>query len=187
MVETISPVVYGGRRTGYWISWTLHALGAVLAAASMGALLAAIGAALRAPWGAAGVAFVIVVAALVTLRDLFSLGIPLPQMRRQVPEWWRSFFSLPMTSFLYGLGLGVGFYTSLSVGTLVVVWAVALASGEPALGAALTAPFGLGRALSVAWADFERLESGRGQRSLERANGFASLLIAATTALVFTA
>ena len=186
MVETISPVVYGGRTAGYWISWTLHALGAVIAAASIGALLAVAGAALRAPWGVAGLTFVIAVAVLVSLRDLFSLDIPLPQMRRQVPEWWRSFFSLPLTSFLYGLGLGVGFYTSLSVGTLVVVWAVSFASGEPGWGAALTAPFGLGRALSVAWADFERLETGRGQRTLDRINGLASLLIAATVAITYT-
>jgi hypothetical protein len=47
------------------------------------------------------------------------------------------------------MGLGVGFFTFLAHGTLVVVSAAALASGRPALGAVLLAPFGLARGLSA--------------------------------------
>src|SRR4029450_14056998 len=72
-----------------------------------------------------------------------------PQLRRQVPQWWRTFFSVPVAAFLYGAGLGVGFLTYLAHGTLVVVAVAAVASGKPLVGAALLAPFGLARGLSV--------------------------------------
>jgi hypothetical protein len=54
---------------------------------------------------------------------------------------------------LYGAGLGIGFLTYLSAGTLVVVALAAIASGSPAAGALIVAPFGLVRGLSaiVAW------------------------------------
>src|SRR5687767_12564692 len=98
MVETISPVVYGGRTPSYWSTLLLHLLAAAGAAALIGALLGAIGAVLGAPWGAAGVFVVVAVAAVYAVRDLFRLRIPLPDLGRQVPEWWRTFFSRPVTS-----------------------------------------------------------------------------------------
>jgi len=75
--------------------------------------------------------------------------VPVPQLRRQVPQWWRTFFSVPVAAFLYGAGLGVGFLTYLAHGTLVVVAVAAAASGTPLMGAALVAPFGLARGMSV--------------------------------------
>jgi hypothetical protein len=63
---------------------------------------------------------------------------------------------------LYGAGLGVGFFTYLAHGTLVVVGAAAFAGGRPALGALLVAPFGLVRGLSAATAwDATSPERGR--------------------------
>ena len=47
------------------------------------------------------------------------------------------------------MGLGVGFLTYLTHGTLVVVAVAAAASGRPVVGATLVAPFGLARGLSV--------------------------------------
>ena len=53
MVETITPVVYGGR--GRWVgALAVHVLGATLTAALFGAALGATGAALGAPYGRAG-------------------------------------------------------------------------------------------------------------------------------------
>jgi hypothetical protein len=75
--------------------------------------------------------------------------VPLPNLRRQVPEWWRTFFSPPAAASLYGLGLGVGFFTYLSFGTLVAVVCMAAASGSAAVGALVVAPFGVARGLSV--------------------------------------
>jgi hypothetical protein len=149
MVETIVPVVHGGRRRRYWQAVALHALGAVVAAAALGALLGALGALLSAPWGTAGLIALAAVAALYALREAVGLPVPVPDRHRQVPDWWRTFFSPRVASLLYGVGLGVGFLTFLTFGTFVAVATAAVVSGDPLLGAALCAPFGIARALSV--------------------------------------
>src|SRR5688500_3932578 len=150
MVETITPVVHRGRRSRWAIVLGLHVGGAAAAAGAFGAVLGAIGSALGAPWGAAGLAAIAVIGALYLAREAFDLPIPVPQLRRQVPDWWRTFFPFAPAAFLYGMGLGVGFFTFLAHGTLVVVSAAALASGRPVLGAVLLAPFGLARGLGAA-------------------------------------
>lgn len=150
MVETITPVVHGERRSRWAIVLALHVAGAAAAAGAFGAVLGATGSALGAPWGAAGLVAIATVGALYLAREAFGLPIPVPQLRRQVPDWWRTFFPFAPAAFLYGLGLGVGFFTFLAHGTLVVVSVAALASGRPALGAVLLAPFGLARGLSAA-------------------------------------
>ena len=90
-----------------------------------------------------------------------------PQLRRQVPDWWREFFPWPVAAFLYGAGLGVGFFTYLSHGTLVVVALAALASGDPLVGAAIVRPFGLVRGLSAARAARVRSQQ-ESQRLVDR-------------------
>ena len=150
MVETINPVVYGGSRSRYRTALTLHVLGATAAAAVFGAALAGLGSLLGAPWGAAGVLAVAFSAGLYLLREAFGVPIPVLEARRQVPDWWRTFFSRNVTAFLYGAGVGIGFFTYLGHGTLLVVSIAATASGRPLVGALLLAPFGLGRALSIA-------------------------------------
>jgi hypothetical protein len=149
MVETITPVVHGGRKRNYWISVVLHALGASLSAALFGLVLGGIGALLRAPWGQAGAVLVAVVAIMYAVREAFGLPIPLPDRHAQVPQWWRDFFSTPVSSFLYGAGLGIGFFTFLRFGTYVAVALAALLSGSPLVGLLLCLPFGLTRGLSV--------------------------------------
>ncbi|HEX6230497.1 MAG TPA: MauE/DoxX family redox-associated membrane protein [Actinomycetota bacterium] len=149
MVETITPVVHGGRRSRWALFLAMHAAGATLAAAAFGALLGGLGALLGAPWGWPGALLVATIAGLYLAREAFGLPVPVPQLRRQVPDWWRTFFPFGPASFLYGVGLGVGFLTYLAHGTLVAVSAAAVAGGRPLLGAALVAPFGLARGLSA--------------------------------------
>lgn len=149
MVETITPVVHGGRRGRWAIDVVLHILGATGAAAVFGLVLGALGTILGAPWGAAGLVMVAGVAGVYGLAEATGSRVPVPQARRQVPDWWRTFFSFPVFSFLYGAGLGVGFLTYLSRGTLLVVSAACVASGRPLVGAALMAPFGLARSAVV--------------------------------------
>jgi len=194
MVETINPVVHGDRRTGWALDVTLHVLGATLAAAAFGAALGGIGALLRAPWGVGGLLLVVAAATAYGLAEAFGFDLPVPQARRQVPDWWRTFFSRPVYSFLYGVGLGIGFFTYLARGTLVVVAVAALASGRPALGALLMAPFGLTRGGSVLVASRARtIEQARAlvdrlavaSRSVvwRAANAVALLAVAATAAI----
>jgi hypothetical protein len=192
MAETIVPVVHGDRRGKYWITVALHTLAAAIAAATLGALLGAVGMAIGAPWGPAGLVAVAVAAALYAGRAAFGLPVPIPDRHRQVPDWWRSFFSAPTAAVLYGAGLGVGFLTFLTFGTFVAVAVAALASGDPLLGAALCAPFGLARGLSVtvshrarsaeeATCIVERLEGGA-RRPLARVANAAVLVVLALAA-----
>ncbi len=150
MVETITPVVHGDARKGYWWTVALHAAGAALAAGLLGALLGGLGALLGAPRGSMDLLVVGVVAGAYASRELFGVPVPLPDKRRQVPDWWRTFFSPPMAAFLYGAGLGVGFVTFLSYGTFVAVAVGAVATGDPLVGALVGAPFGAARGLAVA-------------------------------------
>jgi len=149
MVETITPVVHGGRRSRWAVLLALHTAGATAAAATFGAVLGGMGFLLGAPWGDAALVVVAAAAGVYLLGEAFGLRVPVPQLRRQVPDWWRSFFSFGGAAFLYGLGLGVGFFTYLARGTLVVVAAAAASSGSPWVGALLLAPFGLLRGLSA--------------------------------------
>lgn len=149
MVETITPVGHGGRTKSYWAAVALHTLGATLAAALLGFMLGSVGALIRAPWGGAGVVAIAALALVYALREAFGLKVPLPERHAQVPQWWRDFFSPRLASFLYGAGLGIGFFTFLQFGTYVVVATGALLGGSPLLGLLLCAPFGLTRGLTV--------------------------------------
>lgn len=148
MAETITPVVHGGKRKPYLLASALHVLGATATAALLGALLGTAGTLLRAPWEATPLV-VALVAVLYFLREAFALPVPLPDRKRQVPEWWRTFYSPAVAGFLYGAGLGVGFLTYLSFGTFAAVMAAAVAFGDPASGALLCGAFGLARGLAV--------------------------------------
>jgi hypothetical protein len=149
MVETITPVVHGGRKREYWASVALHTIGATIAAAIFGLLLGGIGALTRAPWGRVGATIVAVIATMYAVREAFGLRIPLPDRHAQVPQWWRDFFSAPVSSFLYGAGLGIGYFTFLRFGTYVAVSVVALVVGDPLIGMLICLPFGLTRGLTV--------------------------------------
>ncbi|MFN2390027.1 MAG: hypothetical protein ABR575_10545 [Actinomycetota bacterium] len=149
MVETITPAVHGGRRGFFWRDVALHTLGATLSAALFGAALGGLGALLGAPWGDAGLVVLAAVAALYFLREAFGAPIPLFDRKRQVPDWWRTFYSPPVAALLYGLGLGVGFFTFLRFGTYVGVVAATIVSGSWLAGAAMCASFGFSRAVAV--------------------------------------
>ena len=148
MVDTITPVVYG-RHSRYVTALVAHTLAATATAGVTGAGLGLIGSVTGAPWGRIGLVAIAVVAALYAARETFRLPIPLPNARRQVPEWWRTFYPPPVAAGLYGAGLGIAFLTFLSYGTFAAVAAAAVVSGDPVTGALLFAPFGLARAISV--------------------------------------
>jgi len=149
MVETITPVVHGGRKKEYWASVALHALGATLSAAAFGLILGGLGDLTRAPWGQVGAVVVAVVATMYAVREALGLRIPLPDRHAQVPQWWRDFFSPPVSSFLYGAGLGIGYFTFLRFGTYVAVTVAAFSIGDPVIGMLVCVPFGLTRGLTV--------------------------------------
>jgi hypothetical protein len=159
MVETISPVVHGGRTRSYWTAMSLHALGATLSAALLGAVLGGLGNLAGAPFGGIGLYVVAAVALVYLLREAAGLPIPIPSLRTQVPDWWRTFYSRNTTALLYGLGLGVGYFTYLSYGTFIVVTVAVVMSGDALAGALVVGSFGLARSVAVALAGpVERVE-----------------------------
>ena len=123
-----------------------------------------------------------------------GVPIPLPNARRQVPEWWRTFFSPPVAATLYGAGLGVAFATFLSFGTFVAVAAGAVAGGDPVLGALLCAPFGLARAAAVGAIGIRTTEPGSavtelsslGASSIPRAVNSLALVAVAVIGTIVT-
>ncbi len=162
MVETISPVVYGDRRK-WRAALGLHALGATGAGAGFGAILGGAGGIWGSPHDRASLAVVGALAAAYAAKEALGVGaLPIPQARRQVPNWWRTFFAWPAAALLYGAGLGIGFATYVAHGTLVVVSGAAFLSGRPLVGAILLAPFGLARGISpVATHGIRSEEDGR--------------------------
>ena len=159
MVETISPVVHGGRNRTFWMAMSLHTLGATLSAALLGAGLGTLGSLVGAPYGELGLYVLAAVALVYLLREVVGLPIPVPSLRKQVPAWWRTFYSRNTTALLYGLGLGVGYFTYLSYGTFVVVSIAVVMSGDALIGALVTGCFGLARSTAVALAGpVERVE-----------------------------
>jgi hypothetical protein len=148
MVESIAPVVYGGKARYRW-AVVLHAGAAAIAGGIFGLLLATIGLVARAPWGTAGAIVVSAIAIAYAARELFGLPLPLFDRKQQVPDWWRTFYGPHVAASLYGAGLGIGFLTFLRYGTYLAVCAIAVTSGEPLIGALLGATFGLSRGLST--------------------------------------
>ena len=184
MVHTITPVVDGGRTSRYWLSVASYTFGATASAAVLGAILGGTGGLIRAPWGSVGAALLALAAAAYAARELVGAPVPIPDRHRQVPEWWRTFYSPPAAAMLYGLSLGVGFLTFLTFGTFVVVALGALVSGSPLTGALLCAGFGLGRAVAVLPGMSPRLqaalEEGSARAGARVANGGVLAAIAVT-------
>ena len=145
MIETITPAGCGGRNR-YRFALLSFTVAALSAAAVVGGLLGLLG-------GALGVErAVLVVAALAALaaaREAGLIRVPLPQLRRQVPERWHHELPLPVWTAGYGAGLGIGFLTFQPVATFWIAVLAALAVGRPAASAAGFALYGAGRALMV--------------------------------------
>jgi hypothetical protein len=142
MVETFTPAVCGSK-TRQRLALAGFAIGALGASALVGAALGALGAFL-------GLELALAVAALALLaaaRESGFLRFPLPQVRGQVPERWRSVLPLPVWSVGYGAGLGAGFFTFQPVSTFWVACAGALALGRPLSAALCFTAYGAGRTL----------------------------------------
>jgi hypothetical protein len=196
MAETISPAVHGGRSRKYWRAVVVHVLGSSLAGAGLGLVLGFVGASLGGPWHSSGPLVVALVAAAYFLRVTAGVPVPLPHRRRQVPDWWRTFYSSAVSSFMYGLGLGAGFATFASFGTLTAVAVAAAATQSPLWGAVLCGLFGAARGLVVlagcgaldaeqGAAVVDRLQRAASGRLLQALNAAALLSLAVTGAAAF--
>jgi hypothetical protein len=190
MLETFTPAVCGSRKRQI-VAQALFAVAAVATAAALGLALGFAGSLLGARDAvlvAAGLAL------LAAAREAGLVRFPLPQARRQVPDWWRFELPLPVWATGYGAGLGAGLFTFQPVSTFWVACAGALALGQPVPAAFCLSLYGAGRAAMVVWprrpagdptAAVERLASRRG--AVLRANAVALLACAVLLALAPTA
>src|ERR671939_27046 len=126
MVETFTPAVCGSRRRQR-LALIGFALGAQVALVAAGVALVA------------------------AAREAGLVSLPLPQLRRQVPERWRCELPLPVWSVGYGAGLGAGFLTFQPVATFWIACAAAVALGRPPVAAVCFALYGAGRAVMTVW------------------------------------
>ncbi|HYX86297.1 MAG TPA: hypothetical protein VE777_15105 [Gaiellales bacterium] len=145
MAETVAPVVHGVR--GWLAGVAAFAAGAIAAGVALGWSLGTVAAA-AGGGGAGGAWAAAAVAGTYAAREAGLVRLPVPQLRRQVPQSWREALPVPVAAGLYGAGLGVGFATYVPVATLVAVVAAVLLA-DPALGAVALGAFGAGRAAAL--------------------------------------
>jgi hypothetical protein len=179
MVETFTPAVCGSRRRQR-AAVALFTVGAVAAAAVLGALLGLVGGAVGAREAvlAAGV-----LALLAAAREAGLVRLPLPQARRQVPERWRFELPLPLWATGYGAGLGAGVFTFQPVSTFWVACAGALALARPLPAAVCFSLYGAGRAATILWA---RRRGGEASEAVERLAGRRRTLLRANAVALAT-
>jgi cytochrome c biogenesis protein CcdA len=147
MLETFTPAVCGSRKRQRAAS-LIFAVSATAVAFALGALLGLAGATIEAHRAVLGAAALALLAA---AREAGLVRLPLPQMRRQVPEGWRFRMPLPVWASGYGAGLGAGVFTYQPVSTFWVACAGALALARPLPAALCFALYGAGRAAMVVW------------------------------------
>jgi hypothetical protein len=148
MLASITPL--GERSKGFsWsVTVTWFALGAVLAGASMGFTVGAIGSLLPAGAGWRTLALAAILVAMV-LVDATGLAKRVPTSRRQVNEDWLGRYR----GWVYGVGfgaqLGTGVVTVVTSAAIYAMLAVELLSSSPVIGAAVGGAFGAVRAASL--------------------------------------
>jgi hypothetical protein len=156
MVGTIGSVGYGAGKPGgsQWRRLLLYyATGSLLGGALLGATMGAAALALN-RLEAVGLPAAVVdvvgiaVLALMALRDLAGLPIPLPSRDRQVPMAWKR---LPgyWSPFVYGFSLGTGFSTAIYLGSFYATLVIALLSRSFAWALALGIVYSLSRGLLI--------------------------------------
>jgi cytochrome c biogenesis protein CcdA len=77
------------------------------------------------------------------------LRFNLPERKRQTEKFWAHEFGFVGASLLWGLHIGLGFFTRITYSGFWLLATIALTSGDPFFGAALMSAYWLGRVLSV--------------------------------------
>jgi cytochrome c biogenesis protein CcdA len=129
-----------------------------------------------------------------TAKEWNILSFNLPERKRQTEKFWVHEFGFAGASLLWGLHIGLGFFTRITYGGFWALVAIALALGDPLFGAALMSAYWLGRVLSV-WVAPLLLKPGAShveltgaimdqRKALHRISGAALILCSAITALL---
>ena len=147
MVDTLAPHGYAGRMRVTAVACAAFAIGAAAGGVATFGGLAALGGALG-TGGATAVALAAAALVSAAVGDAAGRRI-VPQVRRQVPEWWRRVLPVPVAAALYGALLGLGFTTFVLSFAVYALAAVCLALGDGATGAAVGLAVATGRTVPV--------------------------------------
>jgi sulfite exporter TauE/SafE len=155
MLGSITPLGERGRGQRWAITVTAFAGGSVAAGATFGGALGAVGRVALGPAGRGGgpdpwpvwalAALIVAGAAL----DAGVLGTRLPTIHRQVNEDWLHRYRGWVYGLAFGLQLGIGIGTVVSISAVYVALAAALLSGSVWAGAVIGGAFGLLRAVPL--------------------------------------
>lgn len=126
--------------------------GSVAGGGLLGAVLGAAGSFAREPLGLTGraaVGVLVLVVAVGVLLDLGAGGARLPSLRRQVNEDWLHRYRGWVYGVGFGLQLGMGFSTVVSISAVYGAFAAAFLSGSAPAGFLIGGAFGLVRAATM--------------------------------------
>ncbi len=180
MIETITPAGCGGRRRQL-VALAWFAAGAVLSAATIGALAGWGGAFVGRPVARAGAATV----ALLAVAGALASRRLLPQRTAQVPEPWRRERLLWQWSSGYGAILGAGFLTYQPLAAAWVAIAASAGLASPLAGATAMAAYALGRVAMVAAPNVGRHPRAGSVVARERPARLGAILIFVVGSCVF--
>lgn len=149
MIGRITPLV---QRWGY-ATWcrvaSLHALGLVVSATTLGLVLGSLGFAFhlhQLPWIGVATGTLIVIAGLL---DVGVLRFRIPEMMRQTPGHWTCLFGEEWGAFMWGLDLGQGWTVRIPFAAYYAVVGAALVSGSVIVGSLILGAYGLGKAVPL--------------------------------------
>lgn len=156
MVGTILPIVYGERKQLPRIervSLVVYLIGLLLGGTVLGTVISLIGLAVRLPEISSSVTailfVILLVHAVLALREIGLMNVRLPQSHWQVRRVWARNLDPRIAALLYGLILGFGVFTRIPTGLFyaLVIWVASC--GDARFGALVFLLVGLGRAIPV--------------------------------------
>jgi hypothetical protein len=86
---------------------------------------------------------------ILTAKEFGILSFNLPERKRQTEKFWAHNFGFVGASLMWGLHIGLGFFTRITYSGFWLLAVIVLAIGSPLFGAALMSVYWLGRVLSV--------------------------------------
>jgi hypothetical protein len=190
MLSSISPLGERARRQRFWITATSHLVASTVAGATLGALLATVGATAGLRFSASAAYVLGAVAALGVVVDLGVGGLRPPGIVRQVDEDWLTRYRGWVYGAGYGAQLGVGFATIVATSLTWLVFTWTLFAG-PLAGFVIGAVFGATRAVPLIFTvrvrDWAQLRTFMG--AMQRRAGFvhrSAVVVQAVTAVSLT-
>jgi sulfite exporter TauE/SafE len=151
MLASINPLGERARNNRWSITAAWYAVGSVTAGIAFGAALGTIGFVVGVEHVSTRTAAVaVVIAAVAALcAEVAWRGRRVPGLRRQVNEQWLDEYRSWVYGGGFGAQLGIGVVTVVTTWSVYLVWALALLSGSPLLGAVIGCAFGAARALPI--------------------------------------